>query len=192
MENTEEHATPVTWWQCEPRRLARDRAEIAERFADLEWHERGAGLWIGRLPRWPFARPEPPLLVDLIGTDGLHVAVEYGHAYPMMPPLIHPLDPEPGFLERTDHKWHVMGDGSLCLLQDDAAWTGRDSVVDLLLKAAGWRVEYALMKAGVIEAMTLRGIVDDGQLDHLVADAADAGAVPDDEPPDAVEDDTLP
>ena len=190
MEDSQKHAARVTWWQCEPRRLARDRAEIAERFASLEWHERGAGLWIGRLPQWPFARPEPPRLVDLIGADGLQVAVEYGHAYPMMPPLIHPLDPEPGFLERTDHKWHVMGDGSLCLLQDDAAWTGRDSVVDLLLKAAGWRVEYALMKAGVIEAMTLHGIVDDDQRDHLVAVAAEAGAGRADEPTGAVADGT--
>ncbi len=167
------NAAPVTWWQCEPRRLARDHAEIAERFSDLRWIEMGPGGWFGRLPRWPFARAEPPRLVDLIGEDGLLVGVEYGHAYPMMAPLIHPLGPEPDLIERTDHRWHVMGDGSLCLLQDDAAWTGRDSIVDLLLKAAGWRVEYALMKAGVIETMTLRGIVDDDRLDHFVAAAAD-------------------
>jgi hypothetical protein len=103
----------------------------------------------------------------------------------MVAPLIRPLDPEPGLLERTNHKWHVMGDGSLCLLQDDAAWTGRESIVGLLLKAAGWRVEYALMKADLIDAMTLRGIVDDDQLDHLVALAADSGTA-DDEPPDGV------
>jgi hypothetical protein len=175
----------VTWWQCEPRRLARDRAEISERFPGLERHGRGAGAWVGRLHRWPFARSEPPRLVDLIGFDGLKVEVEYGHAYPMVAPLIRPLDPEPGLLERTNHKWHVMGDGSLCLLQDDAAWTGRESIVGLLLKAAGWRVEYALMKADLIDAMTLRGIVDDDQLDHLVALAADSGTA-DDEPPDGV------
>jgi hypothetical protein len=63
-----------------------------------------------------------------------------------------------------------MGDGSLCLFQDDAAWTGRDSVVDLLLKAAGWRVEFELMRRGVIEAMTVNGIVDHPQLDHLLAE----------------------
>jgi hypothetical protein len=83
-----------------------------------------------------------------------------------------------------------MGDGSLCLLQDDAAWTGRDSVVDLLLKAAGWRVEYALMRAGVIEAMTLRGIVDDDQLDHLVTPAAELRTAAAGGPTDLVEGET--
>jgi hypothetical protein len=159
----------VTWWQCEPRRLARDHAEIGGRFPALKWREERAGSWTGHLPRWPFDRPEPPQLVDLTGVAGLLVQVEYSHAYPMVAPTIYPLDPEPSYLERTDHKWHVSGDGSLCLLQSDSAWTGRDSVVDLLLKAAGWRIEYALMKAGVIEAMTLHGIADDDQLDALVA-----------------------
>jgi hypothetical protein len=172
----------VTWWQCEPRRLARDRAEVAEHFGDLKWLGAGAGGWRGRLPRWPFARPAPVGLVDLIGESGLLVGVEYGHAYPMVPPLIHPLDPEPDVMERTDHRWHVSGDGSLCLLQDDAAWTGRGSVVDLLLKAAGWRVEYALMKAGVIEAMTERGIVEDDQYDRLIAAAVDAAGGPAENP----------
>jgi hypothetical protein len=62
--------------------------------------------------------------------------------------------------------------------------------VDLLLKAAGWRVEYSLMEAGVIEAMTLRGIVDDDQLDHLVAVAVETGAGRPDEPAGATADGT--
>lgn len=161
---------PVTWWQCEPRRLARDQAEVLDRLPDLEWQTGGAGGWVGRLPRWPFARPEPQGLVEMVGEVGLEVAVVYGHAYPMIPPAIFPLDPEPPLTTRTDQRWHVMGDGSLCLFQDDAAWTGRDSVVDLLLKAAGWRVEFELMRRGVIEAMTVNGIVDHPQLDHLLAE----------------------
>ncbi|MEV4348902.1 hypothetical protein AB0J83_30970 [Actinoplanes sp. NPDC049596] len=164
----------VSWWQCEPRRLALDRAEISERFPGLKWVDLAAGGWVGRLPRWPFDRPEPAGLRALIGEEGVDVTLVYKHAYPMVAPLIYPTDPEPGIVERTDHKWHVNGDGSLCLLQDDATWNGRVSVTDLLLKAAAWRVEYALMKAGVIEAMTLRGIVDDEQSDHLVAVAADS------------------
>jgi hypothetical protein len=164
-------AEPVTWWQCEPRRLARDQEEIADRFPNLIWRPGGAGGWSGRLPSWPFARPEPARLVDLIG-HSLRVEVVYGHAYPMVPPSIYPVEPQPEMIERTDHRWHVNGDGSLCLLQDDAAWTGRDSIVDLLLKAAGWRVEYALMKLKVIDAMTLHGIVGDDQLDHLIPAAA--------------------
>jgi len=184
-----EDAAPVTWWQCEPRRLARDQAEIADRFPDLTWHAPGAAGWTGRLPQWPFVRDEPSGLTELIGTDGLPVSVEYGHAYPMVPPRIYPLDPEPSIQERTEHTWHVMGDGSLCLLQDAAAWSGRDSIVDLLLKAAGWRVEYALMKAGMIEAMTLRGIIDDDQLDHLVVAAVEAGVTTADGSPESAGDD---
>lgn len=165
---TSDDGSAVTWWQCEPRRLARDRAEVGERFPGLQWVDQGAGGWIGRLPRWPFDRMEPVGLQALVGKEGLEVRLQYGHAYPMVAPLIYPQDPEPEITERTDHKWHVNGDGSLCLLQDDVTWNGRGSVVDLLLKAAGWRVEYALMKAGVIKAMTLHGIVDDAQSDHLV------------------------
>jgi hypothetical protein len=163
---------PVTWWQCEPRRFARDQAEIRDRFPDLVWRSEGAGGWWGRLPRWPFVRQEPPDLVKVVGEEGLEVAVCYGHAYPMVPPAIFPLDPEPGLDARTDHRWHVMGDGSLCLFQDDATWTGRDSVAELLLKAAGWRVEFELLRRGAIDAMTLNGIVQDSQFDHLFAELA--------------------
>jgi hypothetical protein len=96
----------------------------------------------------------------------------YGHAYPMVPPSIWPLDPAPPVAEWTMHDWHVNGDGSLCLLQADSLWSPRDSLVDLLLKAAGWRVEYALMKAGMLTAMTTNGIVSDPGMDGLVASAA--------------------
>lgn len=172
MAGQDENVGALTWWRCEPRRLERDRMEITEMFPDLEWREEGAGSWIGRLPRWPFSRPEPDGLSDLIGAEGLRVEVAYRHAYPMVPPAIYPIDPQPDVLMLTDHRWHVNGDGSLCLMQADATWTGRESVVDLLLKAAGWRVEYALMKAGVIDAMTLHGIVEDDGSDELVAVAA--------------------
>lgn len=162
---------PVTWWACEPRRLARDQAEIAKCFPDLRWVPDGPGRWEGRLPLWPFNRPEPAHLRELIGDIGMPVNVEYGHVYPMMPPAIYPLDPVPEPVEYTQARFHVMGDGSLCLLQDAATWTGRDSIVDLLLKAAGWRVEYALLKAGVVEALTENGIVTDASQDHLVEEA---------------------
>lgn len=127
---------------------------------------------MGALPRWPFARAEPAGLAETFGGRGLEVAVCYGHAYPMVPPAIFPLDPVPDLIARTDQRWHVMGDGSLCLLQDDAAWSGRESIVELLLKAAGWRVEFELMRRAVIEVMTVNGIVEDPQLDILVAAAA--------------------
>jgi len=173
--------TPVSWWACEPRRLAQDQAEVAADFPELSWRGDDAGSWLGRLPRWPFARLEPEGLEELVG-DGMPVVVVYGHAYPMVPPAIYPRDPEPDPRKWTDAAWHVMGDGSLCLIQDDAMWSGRDRLGDLLRKAAGWRVEYALMTAGLIDKMSLVGIVEDDTFDHLVTEAAARKRVPTTDP----------
>lgn len=159
---------PIPWWACEPRRLCRDQEEITDRFPDLVWCDEGAGSWEGRLPRWPFDRPEPAHLSSWMGDEGLLLRLEYSQAYPMVAPRLVPLDPTPEPFEWTQTRWHVNGDATLCLLREDAMWTGRESVIDLLLKAAGWRVEYALMKHSVIEQMTDRGIVDDDRFDHLL------------------------
>ncbi|GGV54794.1 hypothetical protein GCM10010245_86740 [Streptomyces spectabilis] len=123
--------TPITWWECEPRRLRRDTEEIPARFPRLVFTDEGAGGWEGMLPHWPFDRPEPAHLTDWIGEHGLRLRLEYGHAYPMVAPRIFPLDPLPEPWEWTQHRWHVNGDASLCLLHDDI-WTGRESAVDLL------------------------------------------------------------
>lgn len=168
---TNQEDRPLTWWECEPKRLARDQREVTQWCSDLTWVPEGAGMWQGRLPLWPFDRAEPGGLRGLIGQEGMPVMVVYGHAYPMVPPAVYPLDPKPELTEFTQTRFHVMGDGRLCLLQDASSWTGRDSIIDLLLKAAGWRVEYALIKAGVIEAMTISGIVNDASQDHLIARA---------------------
>ncbi|BDD77206.1 hypothetical protein B0E38_07230 [Streptomyces sp. 111WW2] len=82
-----------------------------------------------------------------------------------MAPRLGPL-PEP--FERTQHRWQVNGDAGLCLLRD-AIWTSPESGADLLLKAAGWRIEYALMKHQTIDQMTGSGIVSDHRLDHFLA-----------------------
>jgi len=166
--HTPNDRTPITWWACEARRLRRDHDEITARFPDLVWNDAGAGTWEGRLPRWPFNRPEPEHLTTWIGDEGLLLRLEYSQAYPMVAPRLVPLDPLPEPFEWTQHRWHVNGDASLCLLRDDV-WTGRESVVDLLLKAAGWRIEYALMKRQTIEQMTGSGIVTDHSLDHFLA-----------------------
>jgi len=177
---TRQRIHAVAWWQAEPRRLDRDRAEVARAFPDLVFtdpgQERrtgrktraGQGGWSGVLPRWPFERPEPAGLTALTGQNGLELRVDYVPAYPMVMPRLWPLDPEPDFMERTQSTWHVLPIGALCLLQSDAAWDPDTSLVDLLLKAAGWRIEYALMRAGAIEAMTTNGIVTDDRLDHLL------------------------
>jgi hypothetical protein len=170
---------PVTWWQCEPRRLARDRREVGEFCSDLQWSPDGAGSWTGRLPIWPFDRAQSDSVVRLLGGQGMLVQVVYGHAYPMVPPSVVPIDPEPEIVERTQQRWHVNGDGSLCLMQTVAAWSARNSIVDLLLKAAGWRIEYALMKHGLIESMSVNGVVTDPDYDPLITRAAAAARAAD-------------
>ncbi|MFD8500959.1 hypothetical protein [Amycolatopsis sp. NPDC059657] len=159
---------PVTWWECEPRRLERDQDEIGYLCPNLHWTAEGAGRWEGHLPMWPFDRPQPRHLQDLIGPKGLLVLIRYGHAYPMVPPAIVPIDPKPELEQRLHTRFHVMGDGSLCLFQNNSSWTGRGSILDLIRKAAGWRVEYALIKLGVIEAMTINSIVADASRDALI------------------------
>lgn len=170
---------PILWMDAEPSRLPRDRGEIAAFAPDLQYvgpeSQSGAafphGGWMGELPRWPFDREEPAALVDLIGEHGLTVAMLYPSAYPMVPPALYPGDPEPSLLEQTQAAWHVAPGGSLCLLQNVGAWQPESSVTELLAKAAGWRVEYALMKAGVIAQMSTNGIVSDPSSDHLIARA---------------------
>lgn len=168
----------ISWTQAEPRRLARDRDEIEQFAPEATYHppddsgDFPHGGWTGTLPRWPFDRPEPDGLQDLIGVEGLPFALQYSAAHPMVAPVIHPLDPEPGYIERTQTAWHVAPSGALCLLRNDGAWQPEASVVEFLLKAAGWRVEYALMKAAVIDRMSVHGIVSDASYDHLVRQAA--------------------
>lgn len=165
---------PINWWDAEPVRFARDQDEVTARFPELTWNQNGAGGWVGRLPMWPLERPEPPGLSRLLGGAGLQVVIAYRQAYPMVPPRIYPVDPHPEPVECTQHRWHVNGDGSLCQFQTDTAWDPRDSICDLILKAAAWRVEYALMKVGALVRMTLHGIVSDPTLDNLVTTASEA------------------
>lgn len=163
------YSEPEPWWKSEPHRWERDRNEITDRFPELSWEPDGAGAWEGRLPLWPFERAQPAGLAEWTDSRGLHLRLGYSQAYPMIAPQIYPLEPEPLRVEWTQHRWHVNGDGSLCLLRTPSAWTGREPVTDLLLKAAGWRIEYALLKHGAIEEMTENGIVDDDRHDHLLS-----------------------
>ncbi|MGW7055133.1 hypothetical protein [Streptomyces sp. NPDC054887] len=166
--HTPAQPAPLTWWAAEPRRFERDQREITAAFPDLVYNAEGAGSWHGILPLWPFDRPQPAHLTDWTGPTGLHVLMVYRQAYPMVPPHIFPLDPVPEPAEWTQSRWHVNGDRTLCLLRADSLWTGRQSPVDLLLKAAAWKVEYALMKHGAIMQMTDRGIVEDDRFDHFL------------------------
>lgn len=176
---------PILWTEAEPARLRRDLEEIARFAPELEYHPPASdgspfphGGWLGRLPVWPFERPEPDGLHDLIGQAGADVAVICSAAHPVVPPRVVPGDPEPTLHQQTQNAWHVAPDGSLCLLQSQGAWQPEASVTDLLAKAAGWRIEFALMQAGVIDRMSTRGIVMDASHDHLIAAAVDAAAPP--------------
>jgi hypothetical protein len=111
-------------------------------------------------------------LSDLLQGRGLTVQLSYGAAYPIVSPYVLPMDPQPLFEELTQTRWHVLGNGALCLFQTQADWDPRSSVIDLLLKSAGWRIEYGLLKAGVRSDMTMAGIVRDDSLDGLLVEAA--------------------
>ncbi len=163
---------PVPWWRAEPSRLDRDRREIGQAFPDLTFDPDGEGSWHGTLPLWPFERPAPEGLDVLTGGQGLVMRLGYHGAYPVVSPWITPVDPEPLVGEWTQTRYHVLGNGTLCLFQTQADWNPSSSVVELLLKAAGWRVEYALLKAGARTDMTMAGIVRDPSLDDLVTATA--------------------
>ncbi|WP_306232104.1 hypothetical protein [Agrococcus beijingensis] len=113
------------------------------------------------------------------------VRVTYPAAYPMVPPAIEPLTPEPTLEEQSQTAWHVAPNGYLCLLQSDGDWQPEASITELLIKASGWRVEYALMKAGLVSAMSIRGLVSDTSRDELIT-AASAGNAGDGETHDDV------
>lgn len=170
---------PTLWMDQDSARLARDKVELAGFAPQLRYEEPTSdpqthGIWRGVIPRWPFLRPEPEGLETLLGRDDFEVAIVYPSAYPMTPPVFFPLSVTPEPYEQSQAIWHVAPGGSLCLLQSTGGWIPEASIIDLVQKAAGWRVEYALMKAGVIEQMTTNGIVSDPSHDALVTQAASA------------------
>lgn len=173
-----------TWWEQEPGLLERECAAMAALAPDLEWHPEGAGHWKGPVPPWPFDRAAPDGLDNLLAGRRLLVRVVYGHAFPVAPPSLWALDPEPELVHRLDHAWHVNGDGSLCLLRSPAAWSGREPAAELVAKAAGWFVEYLLFSGGQITTMTSTGIGADTSLDALISSAG-ANSGPESEKPAA-------
>jgi hypothetical protein len=155
------------WWRYDEARLEADTAEINASFPELApLSQKGAG-WAGRLPLWPFERPAPLNFAENV--NGLEILLLIPPSYPMAMPRVLPVEPEPEFSERTQHRWHVNGDGSLCMLQEQRTWTGRENITDLLLKAAGWRLEYELVRADLFPAMSLAGIVTDPSRDSAIA-----------------------
>lgn len=159
----------LRWFDAEPARLAAEQAAMAAVAPELAWSDTTpGGGWEGLAPVWPFPRPRPGGLDGFLAGRRLRLRVACSQAHPMAAPKLWPLDPEPEIAQRTVHDWHVNGDGSLCLLRTAAAWTGAELAAELVVKAAGWFLEFLLMQAGVIRAMTTGGIVNSDELDELL------------------------
>lgn len=164
-----------SWWADEPHRLERELAAMRQAAPELQWRDaeqEPSGGWHGPVPLWPFDRPEPAGLVELVGGTSLQVGIRCGHAYPMVEPAVYPLNldlPHAAFGWST---WHVLPDGALCLLRDAVLWDPRATVADLVPKISGWYLEYQLLSRGLVEAMTVSGIVTDDSRDLLLAAAS--------------------
>lgn len=158
----------MTWWVAEPELFRREVKAANFAFPELEWSGEGSGSLVGNLPPWPFNRPAPEDLNVLLGDSPFRVRVQYGHAFPAVPPSVFPLAPSPDVQLRSFTDFHILGDGSLCLLREAEQWNTLSKTTDLILKAAGWRIEYALFEHGFLPKLTENGIVIDATLDPLI------------------------
>jgi hypothetical protein len=159
----------TSWVEAEPMSATRERSAMATIAPELAWIDGGG--WEGLAPVWPFDRRVPEGLGAFLAGRRFRLRVEYPQGFPMAAPRVVPLDPEPDPRVRTQHDWHVNPDGTLCLFQSASDWSGRDTAADLVVKASGWFLEYQLMEAGLIERMTVNGIVNDPVHDHLFTSA---------------------
>lgn len=162
-----------TWVEAEPARAEAERTAMATTAPDLEWLDGGQG-WEGAAPAWPFERPPPKELDAFLAGRRFRLRVDYLEGFPMAPPRVIPLEPEPDPAVRTQHDWHVNPDGTVCLFQSASDWTGTETAADLVVKAAGWFLEFLLMEAGLIDRMTVNGIANDPVHDHLFIAASAA------------------
>lgn len=161
-----------SWLQAEPERVAEEHEAMGAFAPEMTWLDTPAGGWEGRAPVWPFERPQPSGLTRFLEGRQLRLRVEYGQAFPSVEPRLVPLDPDPPLERRVLESWHLMGDGSLCLLRSADLWTGRETAADLVVKASGWFIEYLLMEREAIEHMTVDGIYGDDSFDELLRELA--------------------
>jgi hypothetical protein len=158
-----------SWLEAEPERLVYERHEMERLAPEMAWIDLdGAGGWAGYAPGWPFEREAPAGLVAFLGGRRLKLLVAYSQAYPAVPPALFPLDPEPPLERRLLHRWHLNGDGSICVLQSLDHWSGREATAELVIKASGWFIEYLLVDRELCDAMSENGIAADPSLDHLL------------------------
>lgn len=162
--------TPIPWWEAEPETLVREIEAMSVVAPSMRWAdelpEKG---WEGEVPLWPFQRPAPADLEELVGGQRLNLLIAYTPAHPIVAPCFYPLSPETDPNMWTLHTWHLNGDGSLCLFQDATTWTPEATAADLISKAASWFLQFVLVSRGFLNTMTECGIVNDDALDHLFA-----------------------
>jgi hypothetical protein len=166
----------VSWIAAESARVEYEQAEMRKWAPDMQWRTDlvwadgriGAG-WEGLAPPWGSDRPEPAGVAGLLDDRRLRLKVICPEAFPMVAPDLYPLVPDVPIERRTQHKWHVNGDGSLCLMQAADDWQPENTAVDLVRKAAGWYIEYLLVDGGDLDRMTERGIYVSDEIDALLA-----------------------
>lgn len=168
MRNLDQQPQPsLSWWQDEPARLRLEREQMLQAAPDLRWLEdEPSGGWEGPVPLWPFERPAPFSLSASV--PPLQVRIVCGHAFPMCEPRVVPLNTDLPTAVLGWTAWHVAPDMSLCLLQEASSWDPRDTCAQLIPKISGWYLEFLLMSAGRIEAMTVHGITANTSLDPAV------------------------
>jgi hypothetical protein len=160
-------ATAMPWWLDDPARVESERAAMFAVAPGLIWRFEGSGGWIGHVPLWPISRRQPRGVAALVGHQAFEVEISCGPAYPMVEPLVRPeMDLPVTALGWTE--WHLLPNGSLCLLQDNASWDPSALVAELVPKISGWYIEYHLKSAGYIRRMTKYGIAVDDSLDALL------------------------
>ena len=165
----------ISWVVAEPEALKREKAEMERWAPALQWREdliwrqgRRAYGWVGLAPEWAADRPKPPGVEELIDGRALQLEVVYPEAFPAAPPELFPIEPSVPLDRRTLGRWHINGDGSLCLMQRADDWQIDDTAAALVRKASGWFIEYLLLEGGAIEKMTESGIFSDTDLDPIL------------------------
>jgi hypothetical protein len=165
-----------SWVDAEPAIVERERRAMTQRCPEMTWRDKlqwpdgriGAG-WEGLAPAWGADREQPSGVDELLNGRRLSLRVLYPEAFPMTAPDLYPIEPEVPLDRRTEHRWHVNGDGSLCLMQAADDWQPTDTAADLVCKASGWFIEYLLVDDGALDAMETRGIYVNTSLDALLA-----------------------
>lgn len=163
-----------SWVDAEPELVEREKAAMAEHAPEMAWRDnlaydmRPVVGWTGKAPVWGAERPKPVGVDELLAGRQLELAVFYFEGFPMAAPALLPLDPDVPMEHRTQHRWHVNGDGSLCLVQRADDWQPTNTAADLVRKASGWFIEYLLVDSGHREEMTERGIFEDTAVDETL------------------------